>query len=259
MTELCFNLDFDVTLFTGEDNFKVDKDGNPWDITYLVHGDVKRYENVSFDRSHSIKVAERTTGSNSLFDLINRNIWYSVFNKYVPFRYLHNYKDPVTCGEISFYHETSLAGITNPLIWLLRSQEKQVLEGTWTHRSGINSPVESCSNQVCVSVGDYLVDSDDDKIETFVFSGPVDEMTRVADFLDYMGTPSFRFLADPVVLVPSGSPDSVFEREVEKMSEMMEWVSAGEYWTGGVVARHRKNSCECPLCLPELLPDLLVS
>lgn len=259
MIDLSFNLDFDVTLFTGEGNFKVDKDGNPWDITYLVHGDVKRYENVSFNRSRSVRVPERTTGSNSLFDLINRNIWYSVFNKYVPYRYPHNYKDPVTCGEIAVYHETNIAGITNPFIWLLRSQSSQVLEGTWGHRAGINPLVESCSDQVCVSVGDYLVDSDDDKVETFVFSGPVNEMTRVADFLDYMGTPYFRFLADPVVLVPSGSPDLVFERETQKMSEIMEWVSAGEYWAGGVVARHREDSCECPSCSPELLPDLLVS
>lgn len=84
MIELSFDLDFGVTLFTGEGNFKVDKDGNPWDITYLVHGDVKRYENASFNRPHSIRVTEETTGSNSSFDLINRNIWYSVFNKYVP-------------------------------------------------------------------------------------------------------------------------------------------------------------------------------
>lgn len=256
MTELCFNLDFDVTLFTGEDNFKVDKDGNPWDITYLVHGDVKRYENVSFDRSHSIKVAERTTGSNSLFDLINRNIWYSVFNKYVPYISHYNYKDPVTCGKIAVYHEMNPVGITDSLIWLLRSQAKRVLEGTWVHRSKINPPVKSCSDQVCISVGDYLVDSDDDKVETFVFSGPVDEMTRVADFLDYLGTPSFRFLADPVVLLPSGSPDSVFNQEVERMSEMMKWVSAGEFWSGGVVARHKEDWCDCPSCSPELFSDL---
>lgn len=259
MTELNFSLDFDVTLFTGEGNFKVDKDGNPWDITYLVHGDVKRYENASFNRPHSIRVTEETTGSNSLFDLINRNTWYSVFNNYVPYKYLHNYKDPVTCGEIAVYHETSLAGITNPFIWLLRSQSSQVLEGTWGHRSGINPSVESCSDQVCISVGDYFVDSDDDKIDTFVFSGPVDEMSRVADFLDYMGTPSFRFLADPIVLVPSGSSDSVFEQEVERMSKMMEWVSAGEYWAGGVVARHKEDSCGCPSCSPELSPNLFVS
>lgn len=258
MIELCFSLDFDATLFTGEGNFKVDKDGNPWDITYLVRGDVKKYENVSFNRPRSIRVTEETIGSNSLFDLINRNIWASVFNRHVPYRHLHNYKDPMTCGEIAVYHETSLAGITNPFIWLLRSQSSQVLEGIWGHRTGINPPVESCSDQVCISVGDYFVDSDDDKVETFVFSGPIDKMARVADFLDYLGTPSFRFLADPVVLVPSGSPESVFDREVERMSEMMEWVSAGEYWSGGVVARHRENSCECPLCLPELITSLFL-
>ena len=79
MTELNFSLDFDVTLFTGEGNFKVDKDGNPWDITYLVHGDVKRYKNSSVNISCSVKTTEETTGNRSLFDLINRNIWYSVF------------------------------------------------------------------------------------------------------------------------------------------------------------------------------------
>jgi hypothetical protein len=42
------------------------------------------------------------------------------------------------------------------------------------------------------------------------------------------------------------------------MSEMMECVSAGEYWAGGVVARHRENSCECPLCLPELITSLFL-
>lgn len=134
-----------------------------------------------------------------------------------------------------------------------------MLEGTWVHRSEINPPVESCSDQVCVSVGDYLVNSDDDKVETFVFSGPIDEMARVADFLDCLGTPSFRFLADPVVLVPSGSPKSVFDREVERMSEMMEWVSAGEYWTGGVVVQHKEDTCECPSCSPESFPNLSVS
>ena len=257
MTELSFSLNFDVTLFTGEGNFKVDKDGNPWDITYLVRGDVKRYENASINKPCSVRIIKKL-GSSFLFDLARRNIWSFVFNNYVPYVSPYNYKDPVTCGKIAVYHETNLAGITDPLIWLLRTQSRQVLEGTWAHRSGINYPVESCSDQVCISVGDYFVDSDDDEVETFVFSGPLDEMTRVADFLDYMGTPSFRFLADPVVLVPAGSSDSVFDREVERMSEMMEWVSAGEYWAGGVVARHRENSCECPLCLPELITSLFL-
>lgn len=258
MAKLNFDLDFDVTLFTGEGNFKVDKNGNPWDITYLVRGDVKRYKNISFNKSCSVRISKKL-GSSFLFDLAKRNIWSFVFNKYVPYISHYNYKDPVNCGKIAVYHETNPAGITDSLIWLLRSQAKRVLEGTWVHRVGINYPVKSCSDQVCISVGDYLVDSDDDKAETFVFSGPVDEMSRVADFLDYMGTPSFRFLADPVVLVPSGSPDSVFEQEVERMSEMMEWVSAGEYWTGGVVVQHKEDTCECPSCSPELLPDLLVS
>lgn len=259
MTELSFDLDFDATLFTGEDNFKVDKDGNPWDITYLVHGDVKRYENSSVNISCSVKTTEETTGNRSLFDLINRNIWYSVFENYFPYRYLYNYKDPITCSEIAVYHEMNFSGITDPFIWFLRSQSSQVLAGTWGHRTRINPPVESCSDQVCISVGDYLVGSVKNKVETFVYSGPINEMMRFADFLDSLGTPSFRFLSDPVFLVPSGSPESVFDREVERMSEMMDWVSAGEYWMGGAVMRHKEDSCECPSCSPELLPDLLVS
>lgn len=250
MTKLSFGLDFDVTLFTGKGNFKVDKDGNPWDITYLVHGDVKRYENASVSKTCSAMII-RDLGDSFLFDLIRREVWYSIFENYIPSKKLCAYKDPVSCSGLAVYHEMNLVGFPSQPIWFLRHQSKQVLAGVYGHRLKINSPVRSCSNQVCVSVGDYFVDSDDDKVETFVFSGPVDEMTRVADFLDCLGTPSFRFLADPVVLIPSGSPESVFNREVEKMSEMMEWVSAGEYWTGGAVVRHSEGYCGCPLCLPE--------
>jgi hypothetical protein len=250
MAKLNFDLDFDVTLFTGEGNFKVDKDGNPWDITYLVHGDVKRYENVSVSKTCSARII-RDLGNSFLFDLIKREVWYSIFSNYLPCRKLYAYKAPVSCSRLAVYHEMNRAGFPSQPIWLLRYQSKQVLAGVYGHRLKSNSPVRSCSNQVCVSVGDYLVNSDDDKIETFVFSGPIDKMTRVADFLNCLGTPSLRFLADPVVLIPSGSPKSVFDREVERMSKMMEWVSAGEYWTGGAVVRHSEGSCRCPLCFPE--------
>ena len=254
MAKLNFDLDFDVTLFTGEGNFKVDKDGNPWDITYLVHGDVKRYENVSVSKTCSKTCSARIIrdlGNSFLFDLIKREVWYSIFSNYLPCRKLYAYKAPVSCSRLAVYHEMNRAGFPSQPIWLLRYQSKQVLAGVYGHRLKSNSPVRSCSNQVCVSVGDYLVNSDDDKIETFVFSGPIDKMTRVADFLNCLGTPSLRFLADPVVLIPSGSPKSVFDREVERMSKMMEWVSAGEYWTGGAVVRHSEGSCRCPLCFPE--------
>ena len=137
MNKLTFNLDLDVTLFTGEGNFKVDKDGNPWDITYLVRGDVKRYENASVNKPCSVRIIKKISRS-FLFDLDKRNIWSFVFNNYVPYISHYNYKDPVTYGKIAVYHEMNPVGITDSLIWLLRSQAKRVLEGTWVHRAGIN-------------------------------------------------------------------------------------------------------------------------
>lgn len=83
MTKLSFGLDFDVTLFTGKGNFKVDKDGNPWDITYLVNGDVKRYEKASVSKTCSAMII-RDLGDSFLFDLIRREVWYSIFENYIP-------------------------------------------------------------------------------------------------------------------------------------------------------------------------------
>lgn len=265
MTELSFDLDFDATLFTGEGNFKVDKDGNPWDITYLAHGDVKRYENASVNRLCSIKIEKYLKRFDKYikhYHIVNRvkkHVWQSAFKEYVPCKDFYAYKSNVAYKNFTIYHEMNPVGVPSPPRWLIKDQASWVSAGVWGHRFKSNPPVESRSDLVCISVGDYLVNSDDDKVETFVFSGPVDEMARVADFLDCLGTPSFRFLADPVVLIPSGSPKSVFDREVERMSEMMEWVSAGEYWTGGVVARHRKDVCECPLCSPRLFTKLYLS
>lgn len=268
MNKLTFNLDLDVTLFTGEGNFKVDKNGNPWDITYLVHGDVKRYENASVNRLCSIKIEkylkylkgfEKYIKNYHIVNRVKKHVWQSAFKEYVPYKDFYAYKSDVAYKNFTIYHEMNPVGVPNPPRWLIKEQASWVSAGVWGHRFKNNSPVESCSELVCISVGDYLVNSVNDEVETFVFSGPVEEIARVADFLDYMGTPSFRFLADPIVLVPSGSSESVFEQEAHKMSEMMDWVSAGEYWMGGAVMRHKEDSCECPSCSPELLPDLLVS
>lgn len=265
MNELSFNLDLNATLFTGEENFKVDKDGNPWDITYLVHDDVKRYENASVNRLCSIKIEkylkylkrfDKYTKHYYIVNRVKKHVWQSAFSEFIPYKDFYAYKSNDTHGNISIYHEMNPVGIPNPPRWLIKDQASWVSAGVWGHRFKINPPVESCSDLVCISAGDYLVDSVSDGVEQFVFSGPVDEMARVADFLDYLGTPSFRFLYDPVVLVPSGSSKSVFEQEVQKMSEMMDWVSAGEYWMGGVVVQHREDTCECTLCSPELLSDL---
>lgn len=233
MTELSFSLDFDVTLFTRE--------VNSLGVVNLAHGKTKRYDHISANRLCPIKIEKYLKRFDKYikhYHIVNRvekHVWQSAFSEFIPYKDFYAYKSNDTHGNISIYHEMNPVGIPNPPRWLIKDQT------SW------------------VSAGDYLVDSVSDEVEQFVFSGPVEEMERVADFLDYLGTPSFRFLSDPVVLVPSGSPDSVFEQEVKKMSEMMEWVSAGEYWMGGAVMRHKEDSCECPSCSPELLPDLLVS
>ena len=157
------------------------------------------------------------------------------------------------------YHEVNPVGIPNPPRWLIKDQALWTSAGVWGHRFKNNPPVTSCSRLVCVSVSDYLVDSANDEVETFVFSGSIDEIAGVADLLDSLGTPSFRFLADPVVLLPPESSESVFKQEVQKMSEMMEWVSAGEYWMSGAVMQHNKDVCKCPLCWPESFSNLPVS
>lgn len=257
MTELSFSLDFDVTLFTGE--------VNSLGVVNLAHGKTKRYDHISANRLCSIKIEKYLKRFDKYikhYHIVNRvekHVWQSAFSEFIPYKDFYAYKSNDTHGNISIYHEMNPVGIPNPPRWLIKDQTSWVSAGVWGHRFKSNPPVESCSDLVCISAGDYLVDSVSDEVEQFVFSGPVEEMARVADFLDYLGTPSFRFLSDPVVLVPSGSPDSVFEQEVKKMSEMMEWVSAGEYWMGGAVMRHKEDSCECPSCSPELLPDLLVS
>ena len=250
MTELSFSLDFDVTLFTGE----VDSLG----VVNLSHGEAKRYDHISANRLCPIKI-EKNLKHNHLFNLIEEHAWQSAFKEYVPYKDFYAYKSDTTYGSFSIYHEMNPVGIPNPPRWLNRDQASWVSAGVWGHRFKNNSPVESCSDQVCISVGDYLVDSINDKVETFAFSGSLHDVSRVADFLDYLGTPSFRFLVDPVVLLPLGSSDSVLDREVEKMSEMMEWVSAGDYWMGGAVMQHNKDVCKCPLCLPESFSNLPVS
>ena len=250
MTKFGFGLDFNVIMFT--------KEVNPFGIVNLSYGEVKRYDNISAIRFCPIEI-EEDLKRNNLVNLIKEHVWQSAFSELIPYKGSFAYKSNTVYGNLSIYHEMNPVGIPNPPRWLIKDQTSWVSAGVWGHRLKNNSPVKSCSELVCISVGDYLVNSVNDEVETFVFSGPVEEIARVADFLDYLGTPSFRFLADPIVLVPSGSSESVFEQEVQKMSEMMDWVSAGEYWMGGAVMQHREDSCECPSCSPELLPDLLVS
>lgn len=250
MAELSFNLDFDVTLFTGE----VDSLG----VVNLAHGELKRYNHVPANRFCPIKIEENLK-RNHLVNLVKEHVWRSAFSEFIPYKDFYAYKSNAIYGNLVIYHEVNPVGVPNPPRWINKDQASWVSAGIWGHRFKNNSPVESCSSQVCISVGDYLVNSVDDKVETFVFSGPLDNVSRVTEFLDNLGTPSFRFLADPVVLVPSGSSESVFKQEVQKMSEMMEWVSAGEYWMGGSVVRHKEDVCRCPLCFPESFLNLPTS
>lgn len=184
--------------------------------------------------------------------------WNNLIEHQIPHLNNNYYKSEDFCDGISLYHKIE------PISWSGNFYESideyclWVAAGVWYHRQNYTNFRNAYKHEVCAAYFNYPAEQRYET-STTVFTGPLDKVSKIADFMDSIGTPSFRFLADPIVLVPSGSSESVFEQEVQKMSEMMDWVSAGEYWMGGAVMRHKEDSCECPSCSPELLPDLLVS
>lgn len=85
---------------------------------------------------------------------------------------------------------------------------------------------------------------------TTIFTGSLDKVSKIADFMDTLGTPSLRFVASPVITIPPDHSYGDFDKQVEKLSNMLEWCSAGEYWIGGgAVVKHETGKCGCPKCV----------
>lgn len=103
-------------------------------------------------------------------------------------------------------------------------------------------------HEVCAAYFNYHT-NERNEISTTIFVGSLDKVSRITDFLNTLGTPSFRFVASPVITIP---PDYSYEevnKQVSALSNLLQWCSDGEYWIGGgAVVKHEKGRCECPKC-----------
>ena len=119
----------------------------------------------------------------------------------------------------------------------------------WYHRQNYTNFRNAYKHEVCAAYFNYPAEQINET-NTTIFTGPLDKVSRIADFMDTLGTPSLRFVAIPVITVPSDYSYREFDDQASALSRLLEWCSNGEYWIGGgAVVKHETGRCDCPKCV----------
>ena len=82
-----------------------------------------------------------------------------------------------------------------------------------------------------------------------VITGSLDLVDGFCKFLEHTGaTQIARFMIGPLVILPSGTDDNTIQQEMDKMENIMSWVSSGPCsWLGANLFWHDYD-CECFNC-----------
>lgn len=116
------------------------------------------------------------------------------------------------------------------------------------HRGGTNFR-NAYKHEVCAAYFNYPTEQRGETYTT-IFTGSLNKVSKIADFMDTLGTPSFRFVASPVITIPPDHSCEEFDKQVSALSNLLEWCSNGEYWIGGgAVVKHKTGRCDCPECV----------
>jgi hypothetical protein len=175
--------------------------------------------------------------------------WNNLIEHRVPHLNNEYYRSEDFCDGISLYHKTE------PISWSGNFYESideyclWVAAGVWYHRQNYTNFRNAYKHEVCAAYFNYPAEQINET-NTTIFTGPLDKVSRIADFMDTLGTPSLRFVASPVITVPSDYSYREFDDQASALSRLLEWCSNGEYWIGGgAVVKHETGRCGCPKCI----------
>lgn len=178
-----------------------------------------------------------------------RESWNNLIEHRVPHLNNEYYRSEDFCDGISLYHKTE------PISWSGNFYESideyclWVAAGVWYHRQNYTNFRNAYKHEVCAAYFNYPAEQINET-NTTIFTGPLDKVSRIADFMDTLGTPSLRFVASPVITVPSDYSYREFDDQASALSRLLEWCSNGEYWIGGgAVVKHETGRCGCPKCI----------
>ena len=221
----------------------------------LNRGGVNKYLKSIEGRKHrTLNYQQRVvvgdpTFSYEVLELSQRVSWTNLIKPWILRFNNHDYRSEEFCSGISFYHHTEVVPDSGNLYEFIEEYCLWVAAGVWNHRKNYTNFINACKYEVCAAYFNYPAEQRYET-STTVFTGPLDKVSKIADFMDSIGTPSLRFIASPVITIPPNHSYGEFDKQVSTLSNLLEWCSAGEYWIGGgAVVKHEKGKCSCPECV----------
>ena len=213
---------------------------------YLKSIENRRHESFSY---HHDVVIGSPAFNYEVLESSQRAAWINLIDHHVSEFDNQYYKSEEFCSGISLYRHTEVVPDSGKLYNFLEEYCLWVVAGVWNHRQNYTNFRKAYKHEVCAAYFNYPA-NERSEISTTIFVGSLDKVSRIADFLNTLGTPSFRFVASPVINIP---PDYSYEevnKQVSALSNLLQWCSDGEYWIGGgAVVKHEKGRCECPKCI----------
>lgn len=184
-----------------------------------------------------------------MLELSQRASWNNLIEDRVPHLNNEYYRSEDFCDGISLYHKTEPISRSGNFYEFIDEYCLWVAAGVWYHRQNYTNFRNAYKHEVCAAYFNYPTEQRDET-STTIFAGSLDKVFRIADFMDTLGTPSLRFVASPIITIPPDCSYEEFDKQVEQLSNLLQWCSAGEYWIGGgAVVKHEKGKCGCPKCV----------
>lgn len=221
----------------------------------LHRGGVNKYQKSGKNRRRGTLNCQQSVSvddpmfSYEILESFQRVSWNNLIEHQIP-RFDNNYyKSEEFCNGILLYHHTEVVSESGDLYDFIDEYCLWVASGVWNHRQNYTNFRNAYNHEVCAAYFNYPA-KERDEINTTIFAGSLDKVSKIADFMDSIGKPSFRFVASPVITIPSDYSYREFDDQASALSRLLEWCSAGEYWIGGgAVVKHETGRCGCPKCV----------
>lgn len=212
---------------------------------YLRSIEERRHKTLNYQQ----RIAVGDPAFYEVLELSQRVSWTNLIKPWILRFNNHDYKSKGFCSGISFYHHAEFAPDSVNLYDFIDEYCLWVASGVWNHRQNYTNFRNAYKHEVCAAYFNYPAEQRGETYTT-IFTGSLDKVSKIADFMDTLGTPSFRFVASPVITIPPDHSCEEFDKQVSALSNLLEWCSNGEYWIGGgAVVKHKTGRCDCPECV----------
>ena len=214
---------------------------------YLKSVDSRKHESLSCPQWFEV---DSPVFSYEVLESSQRESWNNLIEHKIPHLDNNYYKSEKFCSGISLYHHTEPISESGNFYEFIDDYCLWVASGVWYHRQNYTNFRNAYNHEVCDAYFNYPAEQRNET-STTIFTGSLDKVSKIANFMDSIGTASFRFVASPVITIPPDHSYGEVDNQVSIMSNLLEWCSAGEYWIGGgAVVKHETGKCGCPKCAP---------